>query len=169
MLSVMSPKDFETLSSAASNDGLFFFSLLFTLVITYFANKWYRDVSRQQPPPLLADLVIYRIYFGACAVASFVLVFSSVGYWVSNQNRHHLLELEIVGLAEGEFLGSENLMRAELPRFDLDTKLRVKDYKFVLSKTTPFKKGEELQLKYWTAVEGDGSLGTLCKTPHLCA
>ena len=158
---IMTPQSLEALSATAEHDGLFFFALLFTLVITVFANKWNRDVSRQQPPASFGDLVIYRSYFVACAIVSFVLVGLSVWYWISNQNRQHFLELEVVGLAEGEFLGSENLMRAELPRYDPDTKLRVKDYKFVLRKTSPFKKGEELRLKYWTGQEGDGSIGKI--------
>jgi hypothetical protein len=149
----------DTLTSIGYQFGPFFFSILFTLVITNTARKWYAAV----PSNCTEDKKVFKTYFHASWTFGMLLVATSVLWWVRAQwEGHHLFAANIVSLRSTQQLRSlsddENFWERVRTHQPVDN---MQDYWFVAVTDHPIRRGDTFLLNYWdnTHPDSPGAIG----------
>jgi hypothetical protein len=155
----------EILASLAYQFGPFFFTILFVLVITRSAKKWYSDVDARKNPD---EKLAYEKYFRASWVFGMFLCLISVSWWIRSQwEGHHAFAGTIVALNPNQSLSSISSNQNFYSRLwaHQDSPVdALRDYWFVVISDHPVHRGEVFRLNYWD-VAGPGEVGKLPPPP----
>ena len=149
----------DTLASIAYQFGPFFFAVLFTLVISRTARKWY---SQANGADSAEEKKTFRTYFHASWIFGMVLCATSVCWWIRSQwEGHHAFAGTIVALYPNQTLAfaSDDQNSWSTVRVHQNAPIdNLRDYWFVVVSDHPVHRGETLQLNYWE-LSGSGALG----------
>jgi hypothetical protein len=153
----------DTLAGIAYQFGPFFFAVLFTLIITRTARKWYSQASATVGPEHEDERRTYRTYFRASYVFGMFLVAISVGWWIASQWRgHHAFAGTIVALNENQALDSlssdQNFWSKVWDHSSGPAGANLRDYWFVVVMDRPLHRGEKIRLNYWEQLS-PGAIG----------
>ncbi|MEE9555041.1 MAG: hypothetical protein V3W18_12155 [candidate division Zixibacteria bacterium] len=144
--------DFENWTKLAYQFGPFMFALLFCLIITRWGYKIYQRANLRTPPASDREKNTYRIYFISTAAFGFLLVITSVVWWVFNQPSVYIFKGEIAGLREYEKIVSNELylrrVEVEIPGETTENNLRISNEYFVYVQEKPITDGQVFTLYY---------------------
>jgi hypothetical protein len=149
----------DTLANLAYQFGPFFFTVLFTLVITRSARKWYSEVDVRRNPE---EKSAYRVYFHASWAFGMILCLISVAWWIRSQwEDHHVFAGAIVALNSNQtlsYVSNDQWFWSRLWAHTDSPMDTLKDYWFVVVSNHPVHRGEKFLLNYWEVV-GPGEIG----------
>jgi len=154
----------DQLAEIAYDFGPFFFAVLFTLVITSSARRWYLQAQRCRD---LDTRNTYRNYFYASWLFGMLLVGVSVAWWLrSKWETHHTFAAAVVGLRPNQSLwpvSNDQYFWSRLSPHQgpLD---RRNDYWFITVIDHPLFRGETFRLNYWE-LAGDGAINQAPPSP----
>jgi hypothetical protein len=147
---IMENGSIERYATIAFEQGPFFFSVLFMLVIVGMAHRCYRKVNlRSNPEASSEEKRCYQIYFVSSFVAGLLLVFISVGWWMYTNVAKHTLRGAIVGLGIKQKLipVNDDLYMREITRNIKGIKLV--DQHFVIVRDSPFNTGQKIEFAFF--------------------
>lgn len=140
----------QALSAAADNFGPFFFALLFVMIITSTAYRWYSkaECSRPRNPQYVATC---RIYFFCSAMAGLICVAISIAWWINARiSKLYTYEVAIANVPHAWGIDSEFFQKRMWVGTDSTGEpLEQRKTKCVLliTQQTPFRKGQKFLVK----------------------
>ncbi|SRR5258708_3713381 len=143
----------DALTNLAYHFGPFFFAVIFSLVITRSAMRWYKSA-----PAKSEEKHTYQQYFRVTYVFAMVLVLLSVAWFMYAQyGKRHALEGVIMNLREHEFVDvkSEEFMIRERKR----STAQLRDLYFVIIRNQPLHKGDRIYVNYWEELKQTSGVG----------
>lgn len=137
--------------------GPFLFALLFMLFITRTAKSWMCEANARSPSADEVEKKTLRTYFVSTYVFGLLLVVLSVSWWLYFQyEKHHVMEGVISDLRVNQYVYSDSIYLRAIQK-QMPAGPSYQDYYFALVRTSPFRKGEKIQIKYWEIVAASGS------------
>lgn len=129
--------------------GPFFISLLFTIYITRWAHKIYRNANiRVKPKATKKELDTYRNYFYATFVFGFILVIVSIVWWLNYQSSWHVYKGYISGLDDYAKIYSEELyIKQKLIVIDPNLP-KVREDHFIRVQEQPLESNQKFKIYY---------------------
>lgn len=141
----------EALARIAYELGPFFFSLVFLLFVVGMSNRCYKEVNlRTEPEASDVEKKCYRIFFISSFIASILLVFISVGWWMYSRIEKHTLQGIIIGLQPSQTLVpyTDDIYFRTIERPVAD-ELRIKDIHFAIVRDSPFYQGQGFSFYFY--------------------
>ncbi len=149
----------EAMSSLASDFGPFFFSVLFLLIVTTTARRWYKETCTRQPPAELDERVSMRSYFWTAAIVGVTLSFVAVGWYVyKNIGKVHAYHVVFVDLKPNQYVDlRDEVCYAKYPPQALGPDVDFKQFECVIVRDRPFNRGDVYTIHYREVAELSGS------------
>jgi len=141
----------EILTAVAFEQGPFFFSVFFMLVVVGMAHRCYRKVNmRTDPVASPEEKKCYKLYFLSSFVASLLLVFISVSWWMYAHVAKHTLRGVIIGISSDSqiFTESESMYLRKTEK-TLSSDIRLTDYHFAIIRDDPFSQGQRFPIIFY--------------------
>lgn len=141
----------EFFTVIAFEQGPFFFSIFFMLVIVGMAHRCYRKVNlRTEPEASAEEKKCYKMYFLSSIMASLLLVFISVSWWMYAHAAKHTLRGAIIGLeSTSKILAESDYMYLRKTEKTLADDVRLVDYHFAIVRDAPFSHGQKFPILFF--------------------
>jgi hypothetical protein len=135
----------ETMTRLAAQYGPFLFAMLFILVVTSTAHKYYRESNTRQPPASEEERATYRSYFRTSVWVGIGLTLVSIGWWfIAQFHGPTNFEIAVVGLQPGETIAS-NYYSQDVAEPMIQGTIPLHDSKFMVNKAVPLKIGDKFK------------------------
>ena len=136
--------------------GPFFFAVLFTLVTTGIARKFYNKVvTREKPIPTDREKNTHRIIYFVTFSVGILLVLLSVIWWICNQPKFYVYQGKILNLSDYAFITSESLyFNCELIQKPYDNAPQLRNEKFLFIQNRPFDQNQKFTVHFCRGEEG---------------
>jgi hypothetical protein len=140
----------DSIARSAAQYGPFLFAVLFTLVVTRTAHKYYQESNtRQQPPATEEEKATYRSYFTTSIWVGIALTLVSIGWWIYVQMQGtNVYQIAINGLQPDETVSS-NYYAMTKPEPTIPGAVTLTDYLFMIVQNAPFKVGDKFEIYYF--------------------
>jgi hypothetical protein len=143
----MTTTDLLEIAAKAAQLGPFLFAVLFNLVITLVAYRFYNEASKRNAPDI--ELKTYRSYFRVVTTFGILLVIISIGWWFRQQPAVHYFGGVIQDLKPYEKIASENLYFKIVPKpAPFDDDLRETNVHFLAIQDKPFTENDHFEISY---------------------
>jgi hypothetical protein len=141
----------EVLVRLAFEFGPFLFAILFMMVITRMAQRFYERVrTREAPEASKQERAAYRAFFVSSFVFGMLLVALSVGWWFyAHLSDEHNYEIVIVDLPHGGHLSTmqyDRVYRQEI-RNENNRRDGTVEYRLLIVSEEPYTPGEPIALR----------------------
>ena len=151
----------EAITRLAEQFGPFLFAILFILVVTRTARRYYLEcMTRKEPPPSVQEQKTYRLYFLCSVWVGIVVMTMSIGWWIYAQAKgNHVYQVAVVDLGPDELVLSDyyfkTTQRPSIPGANAGH-----DTYFLIVRDQPFKVGELFDFEYFKLPTGPTVVGT---------
>jgi hypothetical protein len=140
----------DSIAQSAAQYGPFLFAVLFTLIVTRTAHKYYRESNtRQQPPATEEEKATYRSYFRTSIWVGIALTLVSIGWWIYVQMQGtNVYQVTIKDLQPDETVLS-NYYSITKSEPTVPGAVTLTDYYFMVVQNAPFKVGDKFEIYYF--------------------
>jgi hypothetical protein len=140
----------DSIARSAAQYGPFLFAVLFILIVTRTAHKYYQESNtRQQPPATEEEKATYRSYFTISIWVGIALTLVSIGWWIYVQMQGtNVYQIAINGLQPNETVSS-NYYSMTKPEPTIPGAVILTDYLFMVVQNAPFKVGDKFEIYYF--------------------
>ncbi len=140
----------DSIARSAAQYGPFLFAVLFILIVTRTAHKYYQESNtRQQPPATEEEKATYRSYFTISIWVGIALTLVSIGWWIYVQMQGtNVYQIAINGLQPNETVSS-NYYSMTKPEPTIPGAVTLTDYLFMVVQNAPFKVGDKFEIYYF--------------------
>ena len=153
---------FERMVQLAEQFGPFLFAVLFILVITRTAHRYYREaITRTEPPASPEERRTYRFYFLCSIWAGLAVMSLAIGWWLyANWRGNNFYQVAILNLRENEGI-STNYFTKKVSRPVIVGGTPVHDVYLLIVRDRPFQVGEKFSVSYYklTSTPESGLVG----------
>ena len=140
----------EAVVRLAQQYGPFLFAILFILVVTRTAHKYYKECNtRTAPVASEEEKRAYRLYFIASIWSGIAVTALSIVWWIYAQIAGtNIYQVAIVGLAPDESVLSQYYVKT-VPRPTPPGMPSLHDDYFIIAQSEPFKIGDKFYFDYF--------------------
>lgn len=139
--------DVLEIAAKAAQLGPFLFAVLFNLIITLVAYRFYNEASKRNAPD--TELNTYRSYFRVVTTFGILLVIISIGWWFRQQPAVHVFGGVIQDLKPYERIASENLYFRTVPKpAPFEDDLHETNVHFLAVQDKPFTENDDFEISY---------------------
>lgn len=160
-LGTPTPEAVEFYTRLAYEFGPFLFAILFMLLITYMAHRFYQGVrKRTSPKPSVKERAAYRFFFISSFSFGMVLVVASVGWWFYSHLRPiHAYEIVIVEIPGSAFVTAPAFDRVYHRKIIHENTRNISLYMLIML-DRPFTPGEPIGLDIFLPQDMSGDMLT---------
>jgi hypothetical protein len=140
----------ETVVRLAQQYGPFLFAILFILIVTRTAHKYYKECNtRAAPAASEEEKRAYRFYFVVSIWSGIAVMVLSIIWWIYAQVAGtNIYQVAIVGLAPDESVLSQYYFK-NVPRPTPPGMTSLHDDYFIIAQSEPFKIGDKFDFYYF--------------------
>jgi hypothetical protein len=144
----------DSITRSAAQYGPFLFAVLFILIVTRTAHKYYRESNTRQPPATEEEKATYRSYFRTSIWVGIALTLVSIAWWIYVQMQGtNVYQIAIDGLQPDETVAS-NYYAMTKPEPSIPGAVTLTDYLFMVVQNAPFKIGDKFEIYYFKIPPG---------------